>query len=121
MRVRAGVVDEDVNPSESLERGRGEHIGVGFGGDVHTDRQRGVPLCRFIECRRRGLGVGDVEVGDDDLRAFRAQLGRIDAADAVGTAGHDHDAVLESHRHLAAMTGTKTVPPMLSRFRTVRL
>ena len=103
----AGVVDDDVDPSEGVDGrlddglatlGRGHAAGVGdrdaaevvdlLGGGL------GRPLAAALAADRRA------QVVDDDLGAARRQQERVLAAEAPAGAGDDCDSVLESEiRH----------------------
>ena len=86
-----GVVDDEVDAAER-EHGRvdrGLHaVGVG---DVRGDADRDI---RAAQLGRGGLRLLEVEVGDDDARAFGGEAGRDGLADAGCRAGDERDAAL---------------------------
>jgi hypothetical protein len=94
-RVGAGVVDEDVDPTEALLDRGGEVGDVPFERDVDVVDER-------LDARRlnRRLGVvGRLFVGgDDDVGAVLREPHRQRLADALGGAGDQRDPSLESSR-----------------------
>ena len=98
----AGVVDEDVEPAERVDRVLDEAAGAGEVGDVLAVGDglaaRGLDLGDDL-LRRRQVGAlaGEraAEVVDDDLRAGRGERERVRAADAAPGAGDDRDLARE--------------------------
>ncbi len=102
----AGVVHQDVDAAERLDR-RGDDL-VGIGRIADRDR-RGDGLPAFgldlVDDLLRGPGVAaraierNPDVVDDDLGAFFRQHQRNGAADAAARAGDDGDFVLNNPWH----------------------
>ncbi len=82
---QGGVVDEDVELREPLDRGREQAVAVVARRDVAAHGERGV------ERRGHRLGGVAVDVGDDDARALGGVALGDRAADPAGAAGDDRD------------------------------
>ena len=105
----AGVVDQDVEPAEGVDRllhhrrGLREVGHVGAVGDRPAtgrldrgDDLVGRRLARALAGRQR-----DAVVVDHDRRAVRRELERVRAADAATRAGDDRDATLQQASHVS--------------------
>ncbi len=82
----AGVVDQDVDPSERRERRRGRGLDLAAAGDVAADRPG-----LGAELGGERLGRGGVDVPEREPGAARREQPRAGGADAVGGAGDDDD------------------------------
>jgi hypothetical protein len=90
----AGVVDQDVDAAEGLDRLRGGGFAGGLVRNVAHHAQVAV-----AELRRRRCRLGACEVHDDDPGALRRHLPRGGKAESVDSraAGDDGYLVLEKH------------------------
>ena len=88
----AGVVDDDVETTEAVERRGHEAVAEVRRGDIARAHRRFATsranLLSDFECGRL------VEIVHDDARAFARQLQRDRAADAAARAGDDRDFAL---------------------------
>src|SRR5581483_12230672 len=82
-----GARDQAVEAAELVDRPADGSLDVVAAGDVARELQR-----------LAALRVGEVEVGDGDLRALRGKPGRATGADAPRAAGDQHNLPVES-RH----------------------
>jgi hypothetical protein len=106
-----GVVDQDVEATEGVDRRRHQRLGLGPIGHVgpvgHRVAAHGADGVDHLTGRtRRTTGAVDLgaEVVDDDLRPLPCELERMAPTDATTCARHDHDpSVTDAH---AADLGT---------------
>ena len=86
-RIVGGVVDQPVDAAEAFERLRGHRLGREAVADIDLDGERG--SAGGVDLG--GHFAGRVEIGGDDAVAGFGQRLGVDAADAAGRAGDDHD------------------------------
>ena len=99
----AGVVDEDVEVAERLDRRVDQPLGALPVGDVVAVDDRLAAQVALISATTCWAGVasppvavvGAAEVVDDDLGALRGEQQRVLAADAASRSGDDRDATVE--------------------------
>ena len=102
----AGVVDQDVEPAELVDRLLHHRRGLLEVGHVGAVRHR--PAARRLDrgddlvgrrLPRALAGERDAVVVDHDGRAVRGQLERVRPADAAARSGDDRDATLQQSSH----------------------
>src|SRR3954452_20551427 len=105
---QAGVVDDDVDAAEGLDRLL-HHAGVVRArADVGADIAR--PTARVLD-ERHGRVVGFVvQSGTDDARAFTSQPDRDPPPDTAAGPGHPRDTAVEPARWRAAVTHAASAP-----------
>src|SRR5207244_3976799 len=121
----AGIVDQDVDAAEAVERGF-EH-GLGLLRPRHA-AERGNRLAAFAPDLRdhalRRIRVTAVQIVDDDARAAPSELDRLGLADAVAGPGDDRHLIFEApeslghHRSPCSNTSIKRCPYSTIPFRS---
>ena len=96
-RIDAGVLHEDVEAAEALQRRGDGRLGAGFFADIACDEGAGPSLAEPLRGRAAGVLLG---VGDDDRRAFLDEALGDALADAARRADDDRDPVLQSVAHV---------------------
>ena len=116
-RRMPGVVDDDVEVAEGLDRGVDDCLGaVEVGDAVGVGDRLAAGGDDLVDDRLCGAGVGAAAVGgaaevvDDDLGAQRCEQQRVLTADAAAGAGDDGDSVLE-HQASFRYIVTTAAPP----------
>jgi hypothetical protein len=87
-RIDPGVVDEDVQAAEPVDRGLHHRLHVGGCADVGADRQRAAGA-RHVEPLGQAGGLAEIEVSDHDGRSGLVESLGDPAADAHRAAGDD--------------------------------
>ena len=88
-----GVVDEGMDAAETIDGGLNHALAAGHGSDVGVDV--GGAAAGGLDFFFDLLAAGVVEVGENDRHAVCGQGDGGVAADALGRAGDDGDAVVE--------------------------
>ena len=103
----AGVVDDDVEPAEGVERLLHHAVaGLEVGDVVVVGDGVAAHLLDFVDdlvgraLLAAGAGRGAAEVVDDDARALGRERQALAAADAAAAAGDDRDLAFESVAHV---------------------
>src|SRR5690606_22349772 len=95
----AGVVDQDIQPSQLCDALAHQALAVFHAGDIGGDDARATPERTHLRRTLVGIGVVCTTV-DDDIGALLGQPHGDTAADSLGAAGDQRDLVLQSHVHL---------------------
>ena len=93
----AGIVEQDVEATEVVERAFQHRFDVSFLGDVGLDEARALAMALGFS-HLHGLGAGlRVVIGDHDIRAFGEETQHGRASHATCTTGDDGSLAFESH------------------------
>ena len=93
--VDGAVVDEDVDPAEALDGGRGEVEAALLLGEV--EGEIGGDAAELVDLLGDLLAGVGVDLSDDDLGALVGEGLGVFPADPLAGAGHDGNPVLEAH------------------------
>ncbi len=105
--VERGVVDEDVERAEALERGLHRPVGRGRIGHVPADERRDVRAELSGQLHARLLAAGD----EDEAGALARERPRDRATDPFGRACDDRDLAAEATAHETTDSGQTAASP----------
>jgi hypothetical protein len=102
------IVDQDVDPAEPFHGGGDQPFDLRLVAHVDGLAEHRIGAVSFCDFGRQLVAIGDV--GDHHPGAFRRQRQRIMPADALGPAGHDGHAALQSHVEVSRRHGLGRAP-----------